>query len=131
MTAARTEKAKIYQKGVRAERIAALYLQLKGYQILARRFKTPLGEVDLIAKKGAALACIEVKYRPDPDKALESVTPTARKRIAAAGNLFRSRAPQHIQALPMRFDIICLSTPSLGRPFFIRHHINAWYGEES
>jgi len=52
------------QQGRMAENVAALFLQLKGYQILARRWKSPLGEIDLIARQGRTLVCIESKIPP-------------------------------------------------------------------
>ncbi len=52
-------------RGRRAENVAALYLRLKGYRILARRAKLFCGEIDLIARRSDTLAFIEVKYRRD------------------------------------------------------------------
>ena len=49
--------------GRRAERLAAWWLRLKGWRILAMRARTPVGEVDLIARRGKVLAFIEVKAR--------------------------------------------------------------------
>ena len=63
------------RKGRIAEICAAGLLLLKGYRILARRFKTPQGEVDLILRKRNALVCVEVKARADLGAALEAVTP--------------------------------------------------------
>lgn len=56
-------------RGHAAERIAVLSLRLKGYRILARRFKTKVGEVDIIARRGCCIAFIEVKQRPDASSA--------------------------------------------------------------
>ena len=49
--------------GRRAERLAAWWLRLKGWRILAVRARTPVGEVDLVARRGRILAFIEVKAR--------------------------------------------------------------------
>ena len=49
--------------GRRAERLAAWWLRLKGWRILAMRARTPVGEVDLVARRGKVLAFIEVKAR--------------------------------------------------------------------
>lgn len=63
------------QKGRVAEAIAAVVLMLKGYRILARRRRTPQGEIDLIAVRGRRLAFVEVKRRPNRDDAEASLTP--------------------------------------------------------
>jgi putative endonuclease len=69
MTRRRAERA-----GRRAERIAAWWLRLKGWRILAMRARTPVGEVDIVARRGRTLAFIEVKARAkaaDADWALD------------------------------------------------------------
>lgn len=73
------------QKGRIAETLAAFALTLKGYRILARRRRTPRGEIDLIAVRGRRLAFVEVKRRPTRDDAEASLTPyqTARLHDAA------------------------------------------------
>ena len=131
-SSARSKSAppRTYQKGLWAEAVAVWFLRVKGYRILAQRYKTPMGEADIIAKKRNTLVCVEVKFRAAQDQALEAVNPTAQKRITAAADIYRSHAPRKLQALPMRFDILTLTPPGLGNLFFIRHHIHAWYGEE-
>lgn len=101
----RPDRKKAYRKGKRAERFAALALQLKGYRIAARRFKTPVGEVDLIARKGKMVAFVEVKARSDLTATLDSVSPSAMKRIEAAGNWRLGRQPNAAE-LNWRFDIV-------------------------
>ena len=54
-----------YLFGQKAETLAALWLRLKGYRILARRFRAPPGEIDLVARRGRVLALVEVKARAD------------------------------------------------------------------
>ncbi|MBN8521941.1 MAG: YraN family protein [Alphaproteobacteria bacterium] len=108
-----------YTRGWLAEYLAAGYLWVKGFQILTIRYKTPLGEVDIIARRGEQLIFAEVKYRPDLDEALYAVTPQAQNRIMRAAQLFM--AEQKNMSLSARFDIIAISPP-----FFIRHIENAW-----
>jgi putative endonuclease len=67
---------------MKAEQIAAFLLRLKGYRILARRFVVSGGEIDLIAKRGSAIAFVEVKARADVEAAAIAITATKRKRIA-------------------------------------------------
>ncbi len=72
------------QRGRRAERIAAWYLRLKGFRILAQRVKTARGEIDLVARRGAMLIFVEVKARPTLDAGQEILTPQNLKRVKAA-----------------------------------------------
>jgi putative endonuclease len=106
--------------GRRAEIMSAWLLRLKGYRVLAQRFKTPVGEIDLIAKRASIVAFIEVKARPSAAAALESVSAHQRRRIARAALVFLQKRPD-IASHQMRFDLI-LVTP--GR---LPHHIvDAW-----
>ena len=57
-----------------AEGLAAWSLRLRGYRIVARRFRTPLGEIDLIAQRGRLVAFVEVKARTDLEQALVALT---------------------------------------------------------
>jgi putative endonuclease len=107
-----------------AETVACLSLQLKGYRLLARRFKTPLGEVDLIMRRGRVTAFIEVKARRLADTALEAVTPHAQRRIALAADLWRRRDAKSA-AMDCRFDIVAVA------PYrWPRHYENAFAPRE-
>lgn len=75
-----------------AEHAAALFLRFKGYRILARRYKTPVGEIDLVAERGRTLAFVEVKWRPTARAALEAIPPRQRDRVSRAANWYLSRA---------------------------------------
>jgi len=77
-----------HAKGKLAEASAEILLRTMGYSILARRFKTPSGEIDLVARRGARVAFIEVKLRPTLDDAVESVTPRLRRRVRDAAELW-------------------------------------------
>lgn len=90
-----------------AEEVAALTLLVKGYRILARRFRTHLGEIDLVCRKGGTLIFVEVKYRSNLEAARLAVGHTGQKRIrAAAGSWLgqRTRRMDH----PIRYDIIAV-----------------------
>ena len=54
-----------HQIGLQMEDLAARYLEYKGYEVLARRYKGRLGEIDLVARQGDVLVFAEVKYRRD------------------------------------------------------------------
>lgn len=91
--------------GLKAEGRAALWLRLKGYRILARRYRTPRGEIDLIARRGDTVAIVEVKARENYDVALEAITPANRRRIVEAAYLWLSRNPRFSNAT-LRFDAV-------------------------
>lgn len=103
MTTERRREAE--KRGRRAELIAAWYLRLKGYRVLARRYKTPAGEIDLIVKRGRRVVFVEVKERPEEGAAIEAVTATTRKRIARAAALWVAHHPA-ASALDHRFDVV-------------------------
>ena len=94
-----------YRRGLWGETLAGLYLMAKGYRILARRHKTPAGEIDLIAAKGRLVAFIEVKRRPSLLDCEASITPALRARVHRAADIWLSRRPKY-QAYDLRFDAI-------------------------
>jgi putative endonuclease len=125
MTAKRPDRFAAERKarekhGRRAENLAALWLQLKGYRILDRRAKTPHGEIDLVAVRGKALVFVEVKARANLVRALESVTPQARKRIERGSALWVSRHRRYAD-FNWRYDIIAMLPGRLPR-----HVRDAW-----
>lgn len=82
-------------------------LRIKGYRILARRHRTRLGEIDLIARRGNLVIMVEVKARPTLIAAMEAVTVTAERRIEAAGDLWLARQPD-FGRLSVRYDLIAI-----------------------
>ena len=116
-----TAKTKAYRFGLYAEILAAMYLMLRGYRIVAWRYKTKVGEVDLIACRKKTLVFVEVKARQELSTALESVTAQMRKRITAAANSFLIKHPQY-QNSEMRFDVVAVALP-----FSVQHLDNAWF----
>ncbi|OCW57503.1 YraN family protein [Hoeflea olei] len=98
-------KRRLERKGRRAELLAALALMLKGYRIAAMRYRTPSGEIDLVARKGDLVAFVEVKARRDLAAGVDSVGYPAQRRIAAAAELFISRQPDG-STLSWRHDIV-------------------------
>lgn len=114
------KKKKTYDHGIMAEGAAELFLRAKGFQILGRRYKTPVGEVDLIALDDQYLVFIEVKGRPSIDEALFSITPRMKARIMEASGHFIAANPQYSNH-PMRFDVMAVKLP-----FAIRHLENAF-----
>ena len=95
--------------GRRAEAVAALLLGLKGYRILARRFACPVGEIDLVARRGDLLLFVEVKgRRAGEGPALEALGRRQQERIARAAGLFVQRRPE-LAGLAQRFDVVAVA----------------------
>ena len=98
---------------------------LKGYRILARRARTPAGEIDLIAKRGRTVAFVEVKARKTKIAALEAVTPRAQGRIIRAAELWMARHSEFADN-DWRFDIVAV-LPGRFLPFgWPEHFPDAW-----
>ncbi len=94
-----------WRHGHLAEAAAALLLMAKGYRLIARRYKTPLGEIDLVLKRDRTIAFVEVKARPSEREALESVGRMSERRIVAAADLWLARHPD-AAGLDLRYDMV-------------------------
>ncbi len=118
-----TDRRRAERSGHWAEFAALWALRLKGYRLLARRYKSPMGEIDLIMRKGKTTAFIEVKARASLDAAVEAVTSHQSRRIAAAARSWMGR--DSIAASQFcRFDIVAVC------PYqWPRHIENAFYGD--
>ncbi len=107
--------------GRRAEAIAAFWLQLTGWRILARRARTPVGEVDLVAKRGRTIAFVEVKARATERDAGFALDDYRLRRVAAAAEAL---APRYARAgEDLRIDAIFIVPWRLPR-----HLTNVWQG---
>lgn len=103
-----------------AEGLCRLSLRLKGYRILANRLRTPLGEIDIVARRGQTIAMVEVKARGDWDSANEALNARQRGRLARAAHVYLAANPQYAGYV-LRFDVM-LVTPWA----WPRHLIDAW-----
>lgn len=110
--------------GMRGENVAAKHLQKLGYRIYGRNFKTPMGEIDIIARDGKALVFCEVKTRaydePTPEEQVDS---TKMHQLTKAARFYLSRYGQ--SPPPARFDVIAIVWPQ-GQEPTIRHIPNAF-----
>jgi putative endonuclease len=104
--------------GHRAETIAVWYLRMKGYRLIANRYKSAVGEIDLVMRKGKTLVFIEVKARAKVDDSIWAVTPHQSRRISAAAALFASCYDMTSVDF-QRFDI--LAVPSYLWPTHIKN----------
>lgn len=115
-----TAKRRAHRRGHIAEYWAALYLMLKGYRILALRYRTTSGEIDLIARKKDVIAFIEVKARSTEAGAVDAVSYTAQQRIRSAADIWLSRQKDTAR-LSLRFDIVAIMPRRMPK-----HFINAF-----
>jgi putative endonuclease len=95
------------RRGGRGEWLASLALMAKGFRILERRYRTRLGEIDLIARRGDLVLIVEVKVRPSLVAAMEAVGRLSERRIEAAADLWLARQPDHAR-LSIRFDMVAV-----------------------
>ena len=95
------------RRGHTAERFAALVLRLRGYRILARRARTPLGEIDVVAVRGRRVAFVEVKRRLTLEAAESALTAAQRTRIRRAAALWLARNTRY-QSYEIGFDLVLL-----------------------
>jgi putative endonuclease len=106
--APRPERLAACRLGISAESRAALFLIAKAYRIVARRWKTPFGEIDIVARRRRDLVFVEVKARERLDDAAEAVTERTRRRIVAAAEMWLAHRPQDAQCT-IRFDVILVA----------------------
>src|ERR1041384_3668442 len=88
------ERVAAFRTGLSAESRAAAYLIAKGYRIVARRFRTPVGEIDIVARRRGVLVFVEVKARATLDDAAYSVLPRQRRRVAEAAGAWLAAHPE-------------------------------------
>jgi putative endonuclease len=103
------KRVRAYRHGLLAESLAALLLRLKGNRILARRYKTPVGEIDLIALKGKRLAFVEVKQRARFEDEGFVLPARSRRRIIRAAQYWLAGHPD-FAGHDLAFDVV-LSAP--------------------
>lgn len=103
----RARRQRALRRGSRGEWLASLALMLKGYRIVERRYRTKLGEIDLIARRGDLVLIVEVKVRSTLVQAMEAIGRMSERRIAAAADLWLMRQPDHAR-LSLRFDMVAV-----------------------
>lgn len=103
-----------YRRGLFGETLAAWLLRIKFHRILARRYKTPAGEIDLIARRGRTIVFVEVKHRPTEAGGLEAVGHNSRRRIVRAAELWLAAHPD-AAGFDLRFDLVVVVPGRLPR----------------
>lgn len=112
------------RRGRLAETLCRSHLRLRGWRILARGWRCPAGEIDILARRGGVLAVIEVKTRTDFATAVIAVSPRQRRRIARAAEAFVASRPD-LASLTFRFDLMLVARWRLPR-----HLAGAWRAGE-
>jgi len=107
------------RRGRRGETLAAWWLRLKGWRIVARRVKTPRGEIDLVARRGRTVAFVEVKWRRGGEALAMAIDDYRLRRVAAAADAVGHRYARAGE--DVRIDVLLLAP---GR--WPRHIANAW-----
>lgn len=110
------KRRKAERRGHVSEYLAALFLMAKGYRILAIRYRTKLGEIDVIARKGDLAVFVEVKARRLEQQAIDAVSFTSQQRIRAASDIWLSRR-RDAARLSQRYDVVAVLPGSLPRHF--------------
>ena len=108
------ERVAAFRTGLSAESRGAALLVAKGFRIIARRWRSPVGEIDIVARRRSLLVFVEVKARNDLDEAAESVSMRQRSRIAAAAEAFIATYPDP-SITEMRFYAILVAPGKIPR----------------
>src|SRR3954452_24793291 len=108
------ERVAAFRTGISAETRAVAWLTAKGYRILARRFRSPYGEIDIVARRRNLIAFVEVKARTSIDEAAWAVTPRQQQRICNAAQAWLADHPEHAEC-ELRFDAMLIAPKRLPR----------------
>ena len=108
------ERVAAFRTGISAESRAAAYLMAKGYRILAKRYRTAHGEIDIVARRRNLIAFVEVKARATLDDAAFAVTPRQQQRIIDAAQGWLVAHPEHAE-FELRFDAMLIAPKRLPR----------------
>jgi putative endonuclease len=109
------------RRGRLAEWLCCWHLRLRGWRVVARRWRCPAGEIDILARRGRVLAIIEVKSRGDVADAAGSISPRQRRRIGRAAQAFLLLRPD-LAELALRFDVMLVAHGCLPR-----HWRDVWH----
>lgn len=114
------DRQRAWRRGWWAETLCTITLRLRGYRIMSRRLRTPVGEIDILARRGKILAVIEVKAREDIAGAAESVTDRQKQRLIRAAGWVVAGRPD-LASLDTRFDVMLVAPRR-----WPRHMVDAW-----
>lgn len=121
----RNKRVEANKKGSLAENFASLYFMTKSYKVLKKRYKTRVGEIDLILQKKDLIVFVEVKARTKLDDALHSIHSKNRSRIENAAQQFLAENPEYA-SYDLRLDAFCVAMGKGFVPLKFVHLDNAW-----
>lgn len=103
----RRDRTEAERRGRRGERLAAWYLRLTGWHVVAWRVKTPRGEIDLVARRGRTVCFVEVKWRKSAAELSQAIDARRLQRVAAAAEAL---APRYAaRGEDVRIDVLLLA----------------------
>ncbi len=111
------KRQRAYRLGKYSEYWVMIWLFLKGYRVLEHRLKTPLGEIDIVARRGSMLVFVEVKARQNRAQFFSAISPQQQKRLVHAAELYKAK---RFPSLSARFDVMMVNG------FYIRHFYNVF-----
>ncbi len=111
------------RRGRWAEHVAAWYLRLSGWRVVARNLRCPVGEIDIVATRAGLVAFVEVKRRADRAAAAAAIAPRQQLRIARASQWFLKRRVD-LAARSIRYDALLI-----GRWGWPRHVKNVFMAD--
>jgi putative endonuclease len=112
------------RRGRLAEWMCLWHLRLHGWHIVARGWRCPSGEIDIMARRGKVLAVIEVKSRGELATAASALAPRQRRRIVRAAEAFLTQRSD-LAGLDLRFDVMLVAPLHLPR-----HWRGAWRADD-
>jgi putative endonuclease len=112
--APRPERRIAFALGLSAESRAAALLIAKGYRIVARRWRSSVGEIDIVARRRKTLVFVEVKARERLEDAAEAVIGRQQRRIIAAAEAWLAAHPDDVTS-DIRFDVVLVAPKSIPR----------------
>jgi putative endonuclease len=112
------------RRGRLAEWMCLWHLRLRGWHIVARDWRCPSGEIDILARRGKVLAVIEVKSRGELAAAASALAPRQRRRIVRAAEAFLTQRSD-LAGLDLRFDVMLVAPLH-----FPRHWRGAWRADD-
>jgi putative endonuclease len=113
-----------FYRGIQGEAIAVAFLHLHGYHILEKRYRTPFGEIDIIARYENMIVCVEVKARSSLNNSLKALHTHQQERIIKAYLYFIQSFPDYSNKA-VRFDVIVCAPSS--KPLHIENAFEANY----
>jgi putative endonuclease len=120
----RVRRQRARRRGNLAEFLCRCQLRLRGWRIVARDWRCPAGEIDIVARRGKVLAIVEVKARATAADAASAITPRQRRRIARAASAFLLTRPE-LAGCGVRFDVMLVAPRRVPR-----HLPGVWRADE-